>query len=110
MVVVFPAPFGPRKAKISPADTSNETSLTALNEPNVFTRFCTLIMLRPPRLKIQENLCCVILRISILNGSVQIVNVDGVLNELSNLLLTRSQARSTRIQLIRPTRRRNAEW
>ena len=39
MVVVFPAPLGPRKAKISPAATSNETSLTAVKVPNVFTRF-----------------------------------------------------------------------
>src|SRR5437879_1939266 len=34
MVVVFPAPFGPRNAKISPAQTSKETSLTAVTFPN----------------------------------------------------------------------------
>jgi len=37
MVVVLPAPFGPRNAKISPARTSNETSLTAMTLPNDFT-------------------------------------------------------------------------
>ena len=42
MVVVLPAPLGPRKAKISPAATSKETSLTAVNS-KVFTRFWTLI-------------------------------------------------------------------
>jgi hypothetical protein len=34
MVVVFPAPFGPRNAKISPLGTSNEMSLTACVRPN----------------------------------------------------------------------------
>src|ERR1700755_808116 len=48
MVVVFPAPLGPRKAKISPSATSKETSFTAVKEPKVFTRFCTRIMRRPP--------------------------------------------------------------
>ena len=48
MVVVLPAPLGPRKAKISPAATSKETSLTAVKEPKVFTRFCTRIIARPP--------------------------------------------------------------
>ncbi len=37
MVVVLPAPFGPRKAKISPAHTSNVTSLTAVTFPNALT-------------------------------------------------------------------------
>ena len=51
MVVVLPAPLGPRKAKISPSSTSNETSLTAVKEPNVFTRFRTrIIQARPPYL------------------------------------------------------------
>src|SRR5262249_33910640 len=44
MVVVFPAPFGPRKAKISPLGTSNDTSLTAVKSANFLTRFCTRIM------------------------------------------------------------------
>src|SRR5580704_5579888 len=39
IVVVLPAPFGPRKAKISPSATSNDTSSTAVNEPKDFTRF-----------------------------------------------------------------------
>jgi hypothetical protein len=33
MVVVFPAPLGPRKPKSSPRDTSSVTSSTAVNEP-----------------------------------------------------------------------------
>src|SRR6266480_4173571 len=37
MVVVFPAPFGPRNAKSSPARTSKETSLTAVTFPNDLT-------------------------------------------------------------------------
>src|SRR2546421_2318059 len=37
MVVVFPAPLGPRNAKISPARTSKETSLTAVTFPNDLT-------------------------------------------------------------------------
>src|SRR5260370_21083393 len=48
MVVVFPAPLGARKAKISPSSTSNETSFTAVNAPpedlKVFTRFRTRII------------------------------------------------------------------
>src|SRR5438309_8023400 len=44
MVVVFPAPLGPRNAKISPSSTSNETSLTAVKEPKVFTRLRTRII------------------------------------------------------------------
>src|SRR6185436_9947462 len=44
MVVVLPAPLGPRNAKISPAWTSKDTPLTALTSPNVFTRFSTWIM------------------------------------------------------------------
>ncbi len=45
MVVVLPAPFGPRNAKISPFFTSNDTSFTAAKSPNFFTRFSTRIML-----------------------------------------------------------------
>src|SRR5260221_149124 len=37
MVVVFPAPFGPRNAKISPGCTSKETSSTAVTFPNDLT-------------------------------------------------------------------------
>src|ERR1700724_114212 len=44
MVVVFPAPFGPRNAKISPAFTSKETSRTAVIEPYFFTRLVTRII------------------------------------------------------------------
>ena len=39
MVVVLPAPFGPRKAKISPGRTSNEMPPTARTSPYDFTRF-----------------------------------------------------------------------
>ncbi len=41
MVVDLPAPFGPRKPKISPRCTENEIPATALNAPNRFSRFCT---------------------------------------------------------------------
>src|SRR5215470_321131 len=44
IVVVLPAPLGPRKAKISPARTSNEMPSTALTSPKVLTRFWTWIM------------------------------------------------------------------
>ncbi len=44
MVVVFPAPFGPRKPKIVPSSTSKETSFTAVMAPNCFVRFSTLII------------------------------------------------------------------
>src|SRR5580698_9593839 len=61
MVVVLPAPFGPRKAKISPAATSKEMSSTALKSPKVRDRFCTLIMnipasMREPRAEHREEL------------------------------------------------------
>jgi hypothetical protein len=32
-IVVFPEPFGPRMARISPGATSNETSASATVEP-----------------------------------------------------------------------------
>src|ERR1035437_1161358 len=41
MVVDLPAPFGPRKPKISPRRTANETPATALNAPKCFSRFIT---------------------------------------------------------------------
>jgi hypothetical protein len=41
MVVVFPAPLGPRKANTSPRRTSNDTSSTAVKSPNCLTRCCT---------------------------------------------------------------------
>ena len=40
-VVVLPAPLGPRKPKISPRPTSNDTSSTATRSPNRFERWCT---------------------------------------------------------------------
>src|SRR5437773_5000584 len=57
IVVVFPAPFGPRNAKISPPRTSKETSPTAVTFPNDFTtcwtrmigRSLTTCVLRPRR-------------------------------------------------------------
>ena len=44
IVVVLPAPFGPRNAKISPWPTSNEIWSTAVNSPKRFTRSSTRIM------------------------------------------------------------------
>src|SRR5881394_642748 len=44
IVVVLPAPFGPRNANVSPWRTSNVTSLTAVTVPNVRTRWCTRII------------------------------------------------------------------
>ena len=44
IVVVLPAPFGPRKAKISPAWTSSEMSSTAATVPYFLTRFLMRIM------------------------------------------------------------------
>src|SRR6185295_4727876 len=41
IVVVFPAPFGPSKPRISPGLMSNEISLTAMDSPNRFTRCWT---------------------------------------------------------------------
>src|ERR1700726_3498654 len=38
IVVVLPAPFGPRKAKISPLSTSKEMPSTAVSRPNVLVR------------------------------------------------------------------------
>ena len=39
IVVVLPAPFGPKKAKISPFGTLKETSLTAVKLPKVLVKF-----------------------------------------------------------------------
>src|SRR5258705_8748378 len=50
MVVVLPAPFGPRKPWISPLGTSKLTPSTAVNDPYFLTRPSTWIMdLLPPR-------------------------------------------------------------
>ena len=46
MVVVLPAPLGPRKAKISPMPTSKVTSRTAWISPKVFVRCSTRIILK----------------------------------------------------------------
>src|SRR5580700_9424773 len=57
MVVVLPAPFGPRNAKISPLPTSKEMLSTALNSPKVLLRFSTRIMIiRPPAVTILNGL------------------------------------------------------
>lgn len=45
MVVVFPAPFGPRKPKTSPSSTCRLRSSTAVKAPNFFVRFSTSIKL-----------------------------------------------------------------
>ena len=47
MVVVLPAPLGPRKAKISPCSTSNEIPFTAAKDLKVFVRLRTRIMSPP---------------------------------------------------------------
>src|SRR6266566_5240103 len=44
MVVVLPAPLGPRNAKTSPGRTSKETSLTATTSPNDFTTIFTRVI------------------------------------------------------------------
>ena len=41
IVVDFPAPFGPKKANISPFLTLNETSFTAVKSPNFLVKFST---------------------------------------------------------------------
>ena len=43
IVVVLPAPFGPRKPRISPLFTVNEIWSTAVTEPYAFVRSCTSI-------------------------------------------------------------------
>src|SRR5947199_8063408 len=47
MVVVLPAPFGPRKPTISPASTRNEMSRTASTAPKVLVRSRTSIIAWP---------------------------------------------------------------
>src|SRR5581483_8902846 len=39
MVVVFPAPFGPRNPKTSPGRRENETESTMVRRPMIFVRF-----------------------------------------------------------------------
>ena len=41
MVVVFPAPFGPSRLKISPFSTSKLTPCTAFRSPKALCRFLT---------------------------------------------------------------------
>src|SRR6185503_20058470 len=49
MVVVLPAPLGPRKPWISPAATSRLTPSTAVKSPYFLTRFSTRIIGLPRR-------------------------------------------------------------
>src|SRR5262245_7152693 len=44
MVVVFPAPFGPRKPRISPFSTRKETPSTAVARPYLLVRLSTSII------------------------------------------------------------------
>lgn len=44
MVVDFPAPFGPRKAKISPAVTEKEMWSTAVKPLKIFVKFVTFMI------------------------------------------------------------------
>src|SRR5699024_12832640 len=55
-VVDFPAPFGPMHPYISPSFTSMVTPFSAVNVPNVFTKFfvCSRLM-SPPLLFIKEH-------------------------------------------------------
>src|SRR5262245_32607960 len=46
IVVVFPAPLGPRTPKSSPRDTSSVTSSTAVNEPERLVRWVSRIIRR----------------------------------------------------------------
>jgi hypothetical protein len=45
MVVVFPAPLGPRKAATWPLDTENDTSLSAVKLPYTLESFSAWIMM-----------------------------------------------------------------
>src|SRR5436309_2181913 len=49
IVVVLPAPFGPRKPWISPGATSRLTPSTAVKAPYFLTRFSTRIITLPRR-------------------------------------------------------------
>src|SRR5262249_20764357 len=44
-IVLLPEPEGPSKATSCPAGTSNETSSTAWNDPNRFTRSLTRMLI-----------------------------------------------------------------
>jgi hypothetical protein len=44
IVVVLPAPLGPRKPTISPRSTSNETSEIAVSDPKHLVKRCARIM------------------------------------------------------------------
>src|SRR5512146_894555 len=48
MVVVFPAPLGPRKPRISPRSTRKLTSSTAVTRPYRLVRFWTSITVSTP--------------------------------------------------------------
>src|SRR5947209_12594000 len=49
IVVVLPAPLGPRKPNTSPAATSKSTPRTASTSPKVFVKCCTAIARAAPR-------------------------------------------------------------
>src|SRR5215212_8864506 len=53
MVVVLPAPLGPRKPTISPTSSENPMPSTAARRPNVFRKpsTCSSILARSPRSK-----------------------------------------------------------
>ncbi len=46
-VVVFPAPLGPRNPNTSPRATLNDTSATAVRQPNFLVRWLTSITVVP---------------------------------------------------------------
>jgi len=69
IVVVFPAPFGPKNPMISPGLTSKVTSSTATLPPNDLEMFCRdngLIVISHASLILQEfaQTCCILLGIS----------------------------------------------
>ena len=56
MVVVLPAPFGPRKPRISPFSTLNEMPSTAVWRPYLLVRFSTSIIDLPSRRRAATSL------------------------------------------------------
>src|SRR5258708_31510907 len=78
IVVVLPAPLGPRKAKISPCSTSNEITFTAVKDLKVFVRLRTRIM-SPPQGSNKVCLWSCFRRMSIDKGlrSVTAYNASG---------------------------------
>ena len=89
IVVDFPAPFTPRKAKSSPRLTLNERSLTALTSPKDLLR-CSISIMRsiylcPPRLIC--NLCYETYALSINSIVLNIADVNSYFQQTRNSAL-----------------------